>query len=426
MNYQQAVDYIHGLGRFGSVLGLDRMQTALAYLGNPERQLKVVHVAGTNGKGSTSSIIASILRSAGLRTGLYTSPYLDSFTNRFGLDGDDITPAGLVEMVERLRPVAEHVGLTQFEFITALALVYYAQQKTDALVLEVGLGGRFDATNVVTPALSVITNIGFDHMDVLGDTLGKIAFEKAGIIKPSVPVTTAVLDSEPYAVIAEVAAQNNAPLRLLGRDYSFVAQTASLAGQTFDYRGLEAIEKLSISLLGPHQLQNAALAVDAALMLRQQGWPIGIEHVRRGVAAARWPGRFEVMQHSRARVIMDGAHNMHGISALVATLRQYLPGQKVLLVSGIMKDKEPQAMLAALSPYVKCLYACAPALPRATPAGELCLLAEALGLPAAAYTSVADALSAAIDAARESGETVLVAGSLYTVSEARRALSGER
>jgi len=423
MNYQQAVDYIHGLARFGSILGLDRMRVALALLNHPERKLPVIHVAGTNGKGSTSSIIASILRAAGMRTGLYTSPYLDSFTNRFGLDGDDITPEGLVNMVECLKPVAEQVGLTQFEFITALALVYYAEGNVDALVLEVGLGGRFDATNVVTPVLSVITNIGFDHMEVLGDTLGKIAFEKAGIIKPTVPVITAVEESEPYTVIAEVAAQNKSALRLLGRDYGYVAGGASLAGQTLDYWGFANIKGLTLSLLGPHQLKNAALAVDAALLLRQRGWPITLEHIRHGVRAARWPGRFEVMQRGGVKVIMDGAHNMHGIAALTATLRQYLPEQKVLLVSGIMKDKEPQAMLAALSPYAKRLYACAPALPRATPARELHLLAENLALPAEAHSSVAGALDAAISAARESGETVLVAGSLYTVSEARRALS---
>ena len=425
MNYQQAVDYIHGLGRFGSVLGLDRMQAALALLGHPQRKLKVIHVAGTNGKGSTSSIIASILRAAGLRTGLYTSPYLDSFTNRFGLDGDDITPEGLVNMVECIKPVAEQVGLTQFEFITTLALVFYAERNVDALVLEVGLGGRFDATNVVTPVLSVITNIGFDHMEVLGDTLGKIAFEKAGIIKPAVPAITAVEESEPYAVIAEVAAQNNAPLRLLGPDFGYIGQAASLAGQTFDYSGLESLEGLSLALLGPHQLKNAALAVDAALLLRQQGWPITPEHIRRGVETARWPGRFEVMLVRGVRVIMDGAHNTHGIAALTATLRQYLPQQKVLLVSGIMRDKEPQAMLAALSPYAKRLYACAPALPRATPASELCLLAETLALPAAAYASVADALHAAIGTALKRGDTVLVAGSLYTVSEARKAMNCE-
>ncbi|MBT9155426.1 MAG: Folylpolyglutamate synthase [Firmicutes bacterium] len=423
MNYEQAVDYIHSLGRFGSVLGLSRMLAALAELGHPEKKLRVIHVAGTNGKGSTASIIASVLRSAGLRTGLYTSPYLDSFTNRFGLDGNDITPAGLADMVQRILPVAERLRLTQFEFITTLALVFYAEQAVDALVLEVGLGGRFDATNVVIPKLSVITNIGFDHMEVLGNTLGKIAYEKAGIIKPAVPVTTAVEDSEALTVIADVAAEHYSPLRLLGRDYGYLAKDASLAGQTFDYWGIEPLGELSLALLGSHQLKNAALAVDAALMLRAQGWLISLEHIRQGVAAARWPGRFEVMHQNGVRVIMDGAHNTHGVAALIATLRQYLPDQKVLLVSGIMKDKEPEVMLAALAPCAKRLYACAPDLPRATPASELCGMADICALPAEAHSSVADALHAAINAALQSGESVLVAGSLYTVSEARMALS---
>lgn len=422
MNYEQAVNYIHSLGRLGSVPGLGRMFDALAELGHPEKELKVIHVAGTNGKGSTASIIASVLRSAGLRTGLYTSPYLDAFTNRFDLDGDDITPAMLVHLVQRLKPIAERIGLTQFEFITALAFVYYAEHAVDALVLEVGLGGRFDATNVITPIISVITNIGFDHMEVLGDTLGKIAFEKAGIIKPSVPVITAVEGDEPLAVIAEAAAHRQSTLRLLGRDFGYVGKAVSLTGQTFDYWGAEPFNGLTLALLGPHQLKNAALAVDVALRLKAQGWPLSLDHVRQGVTAARWPGRFEVMTHGQAQVIMDGAHNMHGVAALVATLRQYLPEQKVLLVSGIMKDKEPQTMLASLAPYTQRLYACAPKLPRATPANELCLMAGKLGLPGEAYRSVAEALTAAVTVGAQRGETILVAGSLYTVSEARAAL----
>jgi len=422
MNYNEAVAYIHSLGRLGSSLGLSRMQAALAVLGNPERTLRVVHVAGTNGKGSTSSIIASILRSSGLVTGLYTSPYLDSFTNRFGLDGRDITAQGVVDMVQRIRPIAEEVGLTQFEFITTLAFAFYAEQQVDALVLEVGLGGRFDATNVITPAVSVITNIGFDHMEFLGDTLGKIAWEKAGIVKPHVPVTTAVEGSEPYTVIADVANSSNAPLRLLGRDYGYVAREASLAGQTLDYWGLEPILGLELSLLGPHQLKNAALAVDAALMLKGQGWQITPQHITTGVRSARWPGRFEVMPVGATTVIMDGAHNTHGVAALIATLEQYLPGRKVLLVSGIMKDKSPATMLMGLAPYVRRLYACAPDLPRATTPSHLAQIAQRLELSAESYHSVQQALAAAIDEAKHSGEAVLVAGSLYTVSEARAAL----
>lgn len=421
MTYQQAVDYIHSLGRFGSKLGLERMVAALEHLGNPQHKLRVVHVAGTNGKGSTSAMIASIFRAAGLRTGLYTSPYLDSFTNRFGLDGEDITGEKLAAMVERIRPVAEGVGLTQFEFITTLAFVYYAERQVDALVLEVGLGGRFDATNVVIPDVSVITNIGFDHMDVLGDTLGKIAFEKAGIIKEGIPVITAVEGEEPFSVISSVAASKFAPLRLLGKDFGFSSGRSSLAGQEFTYWGRGQLQGLFITLLGPHQLKNAAVAVDVALLLRDQGWAISPLHIEQGLRGAKWPGRFEVMS-TEPLLIMDGAHNTHGIAALIQTLDEYLPTSRVLLVTGIMRDKCPEQMLRMLSGKIESVYACSPDVPRATPAEELAEKARQLGIPARPFPSVCAALQEAMRYAGDHGGVVLVVGSLYTVSEARKGL----
>jgi len=422
MNYTQAVDYIHGLGRFGSKPGLERISLALRQLGDPQLRLNVVHVAGTNGKGSTCSQIASILRAAGLHTGLYTSPYLDSFTNRFGLDGNDIGQDELAAMVTDLRPIADATGLTQFEFITALAFHFYSQKKVDMLVLEVGLGGRFDATNVVRPLLSVITNIGFDHMEVLGDTLPKIAFEKAGIIKHAIPVVTATADPEALQVIVDVATQRQSPIRVWGRDYVTKEKEASLNGQSFDYRGWEEILGLKIKLLGPHQIINAGLAVDSALALaRSHGLPITSDHIRCGLSAAEWPGRFEIMQKNPL-VIMDGAHNNHGVKALVQTLEQLLPSQKVRLVTGILKDKEPQAMFSALKPYVQRVYACAPDIPRAIDSVSLAAIANEVGIEACSYGEVNKALQAALNESSPH-DVVLVAGSLYTVSEARKALA---
>jgi len=420
VNYEQAVAYIHGLGRFGSKLGLLRMQQALTRLGNPERRLRVIHVAGTNGKGSTCAMLASILRTANLKTGLYTSPYLDSFTNRFGLDGADIGPSELAALVGFLRPLADEMGLTQFEFITAMAFHYYNESKVDILVLEVGLGGRFDATNVVRPELSIITNIGFDHMEVLGDTLGKIAFEKAGIIKPLVPVITAVEGEEPLGVIIEVAKQHHAPLLLLGQDFAVKPLSRDLFGQTFTYADKDTSLDLSLALLGQHQLHNAALAVKAALKLKNWGWAISLTDIERGLKQARWPGRFEVMRRSPL-LIMDGAHNTHGMQALAKTLNEVLPRKKVLLVTGIMKDKEPREMLSLLGAFVKRCYAAAPNLPRAMPAAELAAVAGSLGMQGSSHPSVATALLAALSDA-EADDVVLVAGSLYTVSEARQAL----
>jgi len=421
MIYAEAVDYIHALGRFGSKLGLGRMQEALARLGHPERQYKVLHVAGTNGKGSTSAMLASVLRAAGYKTGLYTSPYLDAFTDRFGLDGADIGQGALARMVTKLKPLADELGLTQFEFITTLALLYYAESKADVVVLEVGLGGRFDATNVVLPVVSIITNIGFDHMEVLGDTLPKIAFEKAGIIKPGIPVVTATTDEAALSVIAEVAGANAAPLRILNKDFSATSLAASLHGQTFLYQNEEVRLEFNLPLLGPHQVQNAALAVDALLWLRERGYSLTVRDIEQGLDTVRWPGRFEVVAE-HPLLIMDGAHNTHGVTSLIKSLADLLPGRKVLLVVGIMQDKEPREMLSLLAPHVKRFYASAPKLPRAMPAGELAALASNLGLAGEHYDSVASALGAAVTDATPL-DIVLVAGSLYTVSEARSAYS---
>lgn len=418
MNYHQAVEYINGLGRFGSRPGLSRISAALAHLGNPHEDLNIVHVAGTNGKGSTCSMLASIFRAAGISTGLYTSPYLDSFTNRFGLDGQDITPDELVALVEDIRPIAEREGLTQFEFITALAFYYYKCRQVDMLVLEVGLGGRFDATNVVTPLVSAITNIGFDHMEILGNTLGKIAFEKAGIIKPGVPVVTTTESPEALRVIAEIAQANSSPLRVWGKDFYSSPSSGDLDGQTFDYSGWQNFQQLELKLLGPHQVVNAGLAVDIALGLHVS---LTAEQVRQGLRSARWPGRFEVMR-TKPVVVMDGAHNSHGVLALCRTLDALIPNRKVRLVTGILRDKDPAELLKMLQPRVLQVYACAPDIPRATGATELANVARELGLVAASYESVAIALKTAlIDAS--SDDVVLVAGSLYTVSEARVGLA---
>ncbi|KAF0197697.1 MAG: dihydrofolate synthase / folylpolyglutamate synthase [Bacillota bacterium] len=418
MKYSQVVDYIHGLGRFGSRPGLSRISAALAHLGNPHEGLNVVHVAGTNGKGSTCSMMASIFRAAGLHTGLYTSPYLDSFTNRFGLDGQDITPDELVAVVEDIRPVAEREGLTQFEFITALAFYYYKSRQIDMLVLEVGLGGRLDATNVVTPLVSAITNIGFDHMEILGNTLGKIAYEKAGIIKPGVPVVTSVDALEALHVIAGIAQAKSAPLRVWGKDFYSRPISGDLNSQTFDYSGWVNLGSLELKLLGPHQVVNAGLAVDVALGLQLS---ITAGQIRQGLREALWPGRFEIMR-TCPWVIMDGAHNSHGALALSRTLDALLPNRKIRLVTGILSDKEPAELLRLLKPHVLQVYACAPSIPRATNATELASIASELGLAAAPYESVAIALQTAVrDASPE--DVVLVAGSLYTVSEARVGLA---
>lgn len=423
MQYQEIVDYIHSLPRMEGQPTLARMEAALARLRKPDCHYKIIHVAGTNGKGSTCAMLAGILTASGYRTGLFTSPYLDAFTNRIKIDGQDITEEDLEETFKLVRIPGQAEKLTQFEFITALALQYYALQKVDIVVLEVGLGGRFDATNAISsPLLTVITNIGYDHMAILGNTLAEIAAEKAGIIKPGVQLVTSVEDNEAWQVISDKCRDLGAPVSRLGQDYCISDTSADLNGQRFNFRdGRHQLDDLFISLLGSHQLKNAATALQAALHLRELGLDIGDADLRIGLGTAVWPGRFEVMSLSPL-LIMDGSHNTHGMAALRDTLDQLLPDKHLRWVVGMMADKDIGGMLAYLEGRQTTIYACAPQIPRALEAAILTDTAQGHGFTAKAYGSVAEALGQAL-VDWQPGEVVLVAGSLYIISEARRSLS---
>ncbi|HSL93804.1 MAG TPA: folylpolyglutamate synthase/dihydrofolate synthase family protein [Bacillota bacterium] len=420
MHLEQMIDYIHRLPRMEGTPTLARMQQALEKLDHPDRDFHIIHVAGTNGKGSTCAILASILTAAGYRTGLFTSPFLDAFTNRVKVDGADISATDLGVSFERLMPVAEEVGLTQFEFITALGLLHFARAGVDAVVLEVGLGGRFDATNAIsTPLLSVITNIGYDHMAILGDTLAKIAGEKAGIIRTGVPVITAVEEPSAWSVIRERCLELEAPVSRLGDQFSVTGLYSDLQGQVLRYEsGHQHLDSVKIALLGRHQQKNAATALAAAFQLRSLGLLISDQAMRTGLAEARWPGRFEVMSEIPL-VIMDGSHNTHGMAALRETLDELLPSQNLLWVAGMMADKDVGGMLKYLEGREVSLYACAPQIPRAMDAKELALAAITLGFQARAFAGVEEAISQALLDWRP-GQAVLIAGSLYVISEARR------
>lgn len=427
MDYQVALDYISSFGRFGSRPGLERMQWLLEKLGHPERDMKFVHVAGTNGKGSTTAFIHGILQAAGYRVGMYTSPYLEAFTNRIGANGQDISEADLVDLVQRLQPMLDEVNsgelgpITQFEVTTALAIAYYHQIKLQLVVWEVGLGGRLDATNVVNPLVSVITNIGLDHTEVLGETLAKIASEKAGIIKAQVPVVTAVEDDEAWQVISQQAENLDAPVWLLGRDFRYERRSFSLAQQVFDYEdGDGSLPGLCTSLLGEHQCRNAATAVAAVRQLVRKGIAIPEDAYARGLAETRWPGRLEIMSE-QPLILVDGAHNPHGTRVLRQALQDYLPARKIVMVLGILKDKERQEMFAHLLPLASRVIFTAPQYGRATDPALLLADAKNFDLPAKTVSGVAAAINLAL-AELKTDEVLLVAGSLYTVAEAREHL----
>ncbi len=382
--------------------GLERMERALEALGHPERRYPVLHVGGTNGKGSTCAMAAAALAEAGLAVGLYTSPHLVRFNERIQVRGDPIDDAALADAVDRIRGACpwheagpEADRLTYFEFATLAGLVHFARAGVDVAVVEVGLGGRFDATTAVEPRVSALAQIGLDHTQILGETVEQIAFEKAGIFKPGVPaVVHAHQPRGALEVLRAEAARRGAPL---------IVASAAWDGP--------------IALRGAHQRGNAALAAAALRQLARAGVPVPEDAVARGIATARWPGRLEEI----GGVLLDGAHNPDGAAALAAALPALHPGRPVELVFGVLADKDHAAMLRALAPAARRLHLVAPTTPRARAAGDLYARARALGADADVHPALEDALGCATRAAAD-GALVCVAGSLYLVGEARALL----
>ncbi len=397
--------YLAGLHPLAIRFGLERMERALDALGHPERGYDVLHVGGTNGKGSTCAMAAAALRAAGHRVGLYTSPHLVRFNERVEVDGAPISDAALGAVVGEIRRAcpwhdagAESDRLTYFEFATLVGLVHLARERVRVAVVEVGLGGRFDATNAIVPRVTAIARIGLDHTQLLGDTVEQIAFEKAGIFKAGVPAV--VHAKQPPGALETLRAE------ALRRGAPFVVASADWPGP--------------IALAGPHQRGNAGLAAAALRQLARAGVPVPEEAIATGIATARWPGRLEEV----GGVLLDGAHNPDGAAALAAALRALHPGRPVELVFGVLSDKDHVGMLSALAGAVRRVHVVAPATPRARPAAEVRALAASLGLDADAHASTAEAIACARRAASD-GALVCVAGSLYLVGEARALLAAE-
>jgi len=437
MDYRAAIAYI--IERSGydrgfvanpfdaETVGLRRTAWLLEALGHPEARYPAVHVAGTKGKGSTAACVAAILRAAGRRVGLYTSPHLHTFRERIQLDGESIAEDAFAALTTEIAPLNARLAeahpdwgeATAFEVATVLAFLAFARAAVDVAVVEVGLGGRLDATNVLTPAVSVITTISLDHTAILGDTLAEIAGEKGGIIKPGVPVVSSPQPEEARAVLERLAAERGSPLSLAGRDWQ-------LAGtpERFDLRGpWGEYHDLRVALSGRHQVENAATAVAACWALRSAGLDVPEEAVRDGLAAVVWPGRLEVVAREPT-VVVDGAHNVDSAGRLAEALREGFRWRRLTLVLGIARDKQVEQMLAVLVPLADRIVATASHHPRAAPPERIAAAARAAGgpaLPVEEAPSVAEALRRALsDAAPD--DLVCVTGSLYAVSEAREAL----
>ena len=419
MTYEEAIARLDATPSFPGKPGLERMRELMNRLGNPQESLRFVHVAGTNGKGSTCALLASVLRQAGYRTGLYTSPHLTDFAERITVDGEPIPHGNFASLAERVLAEAEACRaagfpLTEFELITAMAFLWFAKRGCGIVVLETGLGGRFDATNVIAaPDVTVITSLSLEHTAVLGDTIEQIAFAKAGILKRgSVCVCYPDLPRAAYNVIrtsAEVEGCRlvTAPLK----DLTFV--DASLKGTRLL---TETSLPLTLPLLGDHQIRNAAVALACVKELRALGWEISDEALQKGFAAVTFPARMEVMAEHPA-VILDGAHNPEGTGALAKAIKKYVSKKRMIGVCGMMADKNVREAVRKLDGVMEKVYTVAPDSPRAMSASDLAAVWERLRIPAQPAASVEEALHLALREGEERG--VLVCGSLYLAGEAR-------
>jgi len=411
--FQESLDYLYGLQRFGIKLGLDNIRTLLARLGHPEGACPCVHVAGTNGKGSVAATLAAILSQAGLRTGLYTSPHLHHFTERIRIDGEMIPVASVVALTREIRAAATDLNPTFFEFTTVMALLHFQRSGAGFAVLEVGMGGRLDATNVVTPQVAVITPVSLDHQSHLGADLTAIAGEKGGIIKPGVPVVLGAQEPAALSALLRIAGDRQAPVFCWDRDFGIVDSVY------FFHQTEMQLHDLVPALAGAHQRENLAMVVATVALLRRQGYAISDAAIRRGVAATRWPGRLEWWGDER-RLLLDGAHNHAGALALAAYLRESgVDG--VRLVIGIKGDKTAAEILAPLLPYAVKVYCTVPPVDEPVPPAQLAAIAADHAIAAAVYPTGVAALAAA-QADRRGSEAVVVAGSLFLVAAVRETL----
>ena len=415
MNYAEALEYIHSVNWTFCKPGLERIGELCERLGHPENKLKFIHVAGTNGKGSTSAMLDSVLRAAGYKTGLYTSPYIRVFNERMRVNGKNISDSELASLTEYIKPIADGMNdkPTEFELITALAFEYFARHNCDVVILEAGMGGRLDSTNIInTSVLSIITGIALDHTAFLGDTVEKIAFEKAGIIKPLIPVIFGGTDASAEAVIRDKADELGSAFKTV--DYSaLLVKDMSLDGTVFDFG---KYQDLKISLLGSYQPRNAAIVVSAVDVLRENGFEISDAALKEGLSSAEWQGRFEILSREPL-IIFDGAHNPQGIEAAVESIAFYFKSQKVALVTGVLRDKDYTYIARKLSTVASAAFTFTPDSPRALDSKEYASVLSSAGISAISCDSVSSALDKAKEYAKANSCPVICAGSLYAYAE---------
>lgn len=444
MSYNETIHYLYNLQKYGIKFGLDNISRLISAIDNPHESFLSIHVAGTNGKGSTSAIIASVLQTAGYRVGLFTSPHLVSFTERIRINGEEITENEVINLAEEIKEVVSRLddfSPTFFEVVTAMAFLYFKRQNVDMAVIEVGMGGRLDATNIIMPEVSIITNISYDHKEFLGNTLREIAHEKAGIIKNRIPVIVSYQEPDVVEVIEKKSHEKNAALYIYGKDFSSVLKKENIIGISFDYRSDSSlmINDLFLPLAGEHQMQNASVAIKAVELINERRLkpaathhPSPITHhlIREGLKNVRWPGRLEFVNEDPP-ILIDGAHNPAAASVLSEALkRSFLEKYKrIILILGIMGDKDIKGIMEPLLPLASEIILTSPSYSRAASPEKLADIAASLGFSdVLTAPTVKDAIETAIkDRSNYSLHTphsalIVITGSFYTTGEAKEVL----
>lgn len=435
-DYSDSIAYLYALQKYGIKFGLDNTIKLLSLLDNPQHSFKSIHLAGTNGKGSTSAMVASILQAAGFRVGLFTSPHLVSFTERIRVNNAEIKESEVVELTKEIRGIIEGshkssaLNPTFFELVTAIAFLYFKRKGIEWAVVETGMGGRLDATNVIIPRVSVITNISYDHSEFLGNSLREIAGEKAGIIKNNIPLVSSAQEIEAMEVIREKAAEKESKLFIYGKDFISNPINVDMHGITFDYKGREQLNDLRVPLTGMHQVENASVAV-RTIELIMENESIPYNAVREGLSQTQWQGRLELIQKGDCNydVLIDGAHNPSASQVLADSLRRYfIPSyEKVILIIGIMADKDVEGIMKPLLPLASEIIFTAPDYERAASPEKLSGYAINLGFLSVVTNSVKEAIDFASENSVKGPRKTLIVitGSFYTIGEAKLYLGQE-
>ncbi len=436
-NYNKTVDYLYNLQKYGIKLGLKNPGRLMSILGNPQKSFRSIHIAGTNGKGSTASILASILTANGFKTGLFTSPHLVSFKERIRINNVPITESDVIKLTSYIRKsvTGTALKLTFFEFITAMAFFYFASNKIDWAVVEVGMGGRLDATNVILPDVCIITNIGIDHNEFLGKTISDIASEKAGIIKTKVPLVTAVTHPDALNVLKKTANDNDSDMHIYGRDFKSSLTFMDSDHMVFDYLSINTqnpdtnscgkLKDLSLPATGQHQLSNVSLAIRASEILADREIPVSPDSLRKGISNLKFNGRFEPVSQ-KPPIIIDSAHNPEAAKALRDTVKEVFPLKKIILITGIMRDKNIRDILRPLIKISDTVILTKPKSERSASPEELkeniaILMKSGINGPGPDKILIADTVSASIELAKTLWKEdciILITGSFYTTGEA--------